>query len=286
MFRRIVFISILWTCLVGQPELAAQATLPNFTVTRLSDDQVLLQWKNPDTALRQLSIQQSADSLTGFRTLLTMPDASTPENGTVINRPAAGKMFYRLYLMYPRGRFVFTTIRRPAVIPPATRVQTTLNPTTAGTIVPATLQRPVPYEPGRSAVGTVPPIDHLIKPDSVARTRPQLGALPKLTPGKGIEVKKPTDSPDEPNSYVPSLNVYTHRDGYVFIQLPESLKLAEVQLRFFTETRQFLFELNHPTLRAFRIDKTNFYQSGWFQFEIWQKGKLIESNRFFIPLEF
>ena len=85
---------------------------------------------------------------------------------------------------------------------------------------------------------------------------------------------------------MPSLTVFTHRDGYVFIQLPVTVNLTNTQIRFFTEEGQALFELTNPALRSFRIDKSNFYRAGWYRFEIWQKGKMTESNRFFLPLEF
>jgi len=64
------------------------------------------------------------------------------------------------------------------------------------------------------------------------------------------------------------------------------MNLANTQIRFFTEEGHALFELINPAIRAFRIDKSNFYRAGWYRFEIWQKGKLIESNLFYLPLEF
>ncbi len=144
----------------------------------------------------------------------------------------------------------------------------------------------MPYVPGSSAIATVPPIEHLVKPDSVARISPKINSLPTLTPGKGIAIKKQIILPTEPKQFMPSLTVFTHRDGYVFIQLPVTVNLTNTQIRFFTEEGQALFELTNPALRSFRIDKSNFYRAGWYRFEIWQKGKMTESNRFFLPLEF
>lgn len=285
MFFRILCTALLVSLLVHQ-DVDAQPVLPNFSVTRLSEDKVLIQWKNPDTSLRQLSIQQSKDSLRGFQTLLTMPDPTPPENGTIINRPGAGKLFYRLYLMYPKGKFVFSIVRSPIPVPPPSLKPVELIELPNKEPIASTVQKPAPYKPGSSAIGTVPPIEHLVKPDSVARTRPELSPLPKLTPGTGIEVKKETALPTEPDQYIPSLTVYTHRDGYVFIQLPPECNLSSTQIRFFNDNRQALFELTHPPLRSFRIDKTNFYRSGWYWFEIWQKGKMTEANRFYLPLEY
>ena len=266
--------------------LNAQPVLPQFAVIKLNNDRILVQWKNTDTTLRQISIQQSSDSLQGFRTLLTMPDPTTPENGTVINRPGAGQMYYRLYLMYPRGRFFFTKVLFPAAPQQPSLNKISINQPTTAPITPSPIQKPMPYVPGSSAIATVPAIEHLVKPDSVARITPKLNPLPTLTPGKGIVVKRHTNLPTEPKQFTPSLTVYTHRDGYVFIQLPVTVNLTNTQIRFFTEEGQALFELTNPALRSFRIDKSNFYRAGWYRFEIWQKGKMTESNRFFLPLEF
>ena len=281
-----IFFILLLALVLSRSELNSQPTLPQFAVTKLSDDRVLIQWKNPDSTLRQISIQQSADSGKGFRTLLTMPDPSTPENGTVINRTGAGQMFYRLYLMYPRGRFLFTKVLVPGSAPKPTVKPVSIEQSSTETPLPSPINKPTPYVPGRSATATVPPIEHLVKPDSVARVKPYLNKLPRLSPGEGIKVKKQKAPPTEPLQYTPSLTIFTHRDGYVFIQLPTTLNLGNTQVRFFTEDGQALFELNQPPIRVFRIDKTNFYRTGWYRFEIWQKGKMIETNRFFLPLEF
>ena len=271
--------------LIGS-DINSQPVLPQFAVTKLGEDRILIQWKNTDTSIRQISIQQSADGGRNFRTLLNMPDPTTSENGTVINRPGASQLYYRLYLLYPRGRFVFTPIKLPTSAPQPSLQSVTLNQSSTETPIPSPIKKPSPYVPGSSANATVPPIEHLVKPDSVARVRPNINPLPNLKPGSGIVIKKPTDLPTEPIQFTPSLTVFTHRDGYVFIQLPATLNSSNAQIRFFTEEGLALFELTNPPLRSFRIDKTNFYRSGWYRFEIWQKGKMIESNRFYLPLEF
>jgi hypothetical protein len=215
-----------------------------------------------------------------------MPDPTIPENGTVINRPGAGQLYYRLYLLYPRGRFLFTPIKLAASVPQPSLQSVSLNKPSTETPIPSPVQKPTLYVPGSSANVAVPPIEHLIKPDSVARIRPNINPIPNLKPGSGIVINRQKDLPTEPILFTPSLTVFTHRDGYVFIQLPATLNSSNVQIRFFTEEGQAIFELTNPPLRSFRIDKTNFYRSGWYRFEIWQKGKMIESNRFYLPLEF
>ncbi|MFN4893489.1 MAG: hypothetical protein ACK5G0_06995 [Bacteroidota bacterium] len=269
---------------------AAQETLPAFSLNKLNDDRVLIQWKNPDTSIRQLSIQQSADSLSGFRTILTMPDPTPEQNGTIISRPMAGKMFYRIYLLYPGGRYRFSFAKRPVPIPAAIPVsgsvgipdrpvpqKTTLNPAESS------------QDPGQLLIPTPTPRtkkDTAVAIPPVSRIQPKIGNVPDLTPGQRIDIKKTDSIQIDLDKFTPSLWVYTHRDGYPLIQLPATWDLSQVRIRFFQENGQILFELKQPPLHHFRIDKSNFSRSGWYSFEIILKGKVIEKNRLYIPLEF
>lgn len=256
----------------------SQDSLPKFTLYKLGPDKVLIQWKNTDTTLRQISIQQSADSLYRFKTVLTMPDPRLPENGTVITRPGADTMFYRIYLLYPKGRYLFSPSKLPQPEPPAPKPSP--KPTPVRPPVPpvtksdSTKNRSVP-------VAVLP-----VRSDTVSLVKPQIDAVPDLTPGQKFEVKKVHPKTQEPDRFIPSKHVFAHRDGYAFIELPNEWDLSQVEIRFFSENGQSLFDLKSPALRTFRVDKTNFYRAGWQEFEIWLKGKLVERNRFYLPLEF
>ncbi len=253
-------LTLLLALFLMRPALA-QDTLPAFDLYKLGPDKVLIQWRNPDTSLRQVSIQQSTDSLSRFKTILTMPDPRLPENGTVINRSGAGSAYYRIYLLYPKGKYFFTRSKLPQTPPPTTPSSTSV-----------TSQKPVP------------PIDKV--PDTVSLVRPQIGAIPNLTPGQKIDLKKVDRKPADPDRVLPSKHVFAHRDGYAFIEIPNEWDLSQVEIRFFAENGQPLFDLKSPSIRTFRVDKTNFYRAGWQVFEIWLKGKLVEKNKFYLPLEF
>jgi hypothetical protein len=217
-----------------------------------------------------------------------MPDPTPEQNGTIISRPMAGNMFYRIYLLYPGGRYRFSYAKRPvpipAVIPASGSVgipdrpvpqKTTINPAEPSQD-PDQLLIPTPRTKKDTAVA-IPP---------VSRIQPKIGNVPDLTPGQRVDIKKTDSIQIDLNRFTPSLWVYTHRDGYPLIQLPATWDLSQVRIRFFQENGQPLFELNQPPLQQFRIDKTNFSRSGWYSFEIILKGKVVEKNRLFIPLEF
>jgi hypothetical protein len=85
--------------------------------------------------------------------------------------------------------------------------------------------------------------------------------------------------------FIPSIHVYTHRDGYVRINLPEVTD-KKYQIKFYNEDNTFLFELKDIKETYLTLDKAVFYHSGWFKFELYEEGKIIEKHKFYLPKEF
>lgn len=81
--------------------------------------------------------------------------------------------------------------------------------------------------------------------------------------------------------WVPSVYVFTADDGNVSIILPEC-NSKKYHIKFFEENDQPLFELHEVKESALLLDKVNFLHSGWFKFELYENGKLIEKNKFLI----
>ncbi len=261
MLLRGPILALMGMALLINQSVQAQDTLPSFSAYRLAADRVQIEWKNPDTSLRQLSIQQSVDSLYGFKTILTVLNPRLPQNGTVLRVPTTGKIFYRIYLLYPRGKYLFTASKSPVAPPPP--------PPTP----------PPASRKNKDSIGT--------RTDSTRKDTVSQQPLSTIQPGQETtEKKKKTEPAPEPIRYVPSAYLFTQPDGYPFIKFPAEWDLTQVQIRFFQENGELLFALNQPPFRIFRIDKTNFHRAGWYPFEIWHKGVRIESNRFYLPLEF
>lgn len=90
-------------------------------------------------------------------------------------------------------------------------------------------------------------------------------------------VKKP--------DYIPSFYVYTNKDGYVFINLPDAAQ-KKYHIKFYEDDDTFLFEIKSIKESALTLDKVNFYHSGWFKFELYNDDKLVEKNKFYIAKDF
>jgi hypothetical protein len=87
------------------------------------------------------------------------------------------------------------------------------------------------------------------------------------------------------NVFIASKYVFTLADGYVRLNLPEDAA-KKYSIKFFDDKEKPLFEIKEIRPRNAKIDKANFYHAGWFRFELYESGKLVEKNKFFISKEF
>lgn len=94
--------------------LFAQDTLPKASVTIISN-RVLISWVNPYVYLTTINIQRSNDSLKYFTTIGSVLDVKNARNGFVDNFIGAPRMFYRLFLSFEGGTYIFTKSYRPYI---------------------------------------------------------------------------------------------------------------------------------------------------------------------------
>ena len=117
-------------------------------------------------------------------------------------------------------------------------------------------------------------------------TKPFLMNIDSLQWGDPSATPNPNYTKPQSITFTPSLHVYTNRDGYVRIQLPDDEKSKKYSIKFFEENGNFLFELKEIKEKDFKIDKTNFYHAGWFRFELYENGKLLEKHKFYLEKDF
>jgi len=99
--------------LFSQSIATAQDTLPKFSIRNIGNNRMVISWVNPFKNIRQISIQRSFDSLNNFKTILTVPDPTTPENGFVDTKAPNDHMYYRIYIMLEKGVFFFSPVKKP-----------------------------------------------------------------------------------------------------------------------------------------------------------------------------
>lgn len=83
----------------------------------------------------------------------------------------------------------------------------------------------------------------------------------------------------------PSNYVYTTADGNVNIRLPQAAQ-KKYHIKFFEPTGAFLFEVEQVAEPFLILEKAIFMHAGWFNFEIYEDGKLLEKWSLYIPLNY
>lgn len=91
----------------------SQDTLPRFSVINAGNNRILVSWTNNFDVIKQISIQRSFDSLTGYKSIMTVPDPTVLQNGYMDTKAPNDRMFYRLYILLDKGVFLFSNAKRP-----------------------------------------------------------------------------------------------------------------------------------------------------------------------------
>ena len=292
---------------------AAQDTLPSFTLVNKGNNRIIISWSNPyDKAIHQLSIQRSADSTKNFKSILTLPDPTVPENGYADTKATSEHMFYRLYILLDSGKYIFSKSKRP--VPDTIRVKEPPKeikpveqpayeaPKTENNKVIVT-EEPKPAVPEKKEI--IKPV--IIKPReiperiiyikkrdtligqvgerSVRRFRDSVATRTKDTlsynTADTIVIK-----PFVPKEvYRPSKYVFTEKDGNVKILLPLAAE-KKYTIKFFDEFNILILEIKQIKDNLLTLDKSNFMHAGWFKFELYEDGVLKEKHKLFIPKDF
>ena len=103
---------IVFVILFFSLKLFAQDTLPKVSVTNISNN-ILISWTNPFVTLTTINIQRSYDSTKNFSTIGSVLDVANKRNGLLDAKPLSSNMFYRLFLSFEGGTFIFTKSTRP-----------------------------------------------------------------------------------------------------------------------------------------------------------------------------
>ncbi len=90
--------------------------------------------------------------------------------------------------------------------------------------------------------------------------------------------------PSKPVITYPSSTIFTAKDNNIIIHL-EDAETKKYTVKFFDEAEKFLFELTKLKEEYLIIEKVNFVRTGWYRFELYENGLLIENNKFQILKE-
>src|SRR5579862_3675342 len=92
----------------------AQDTLPKVSVTQRSN-KVLISWTNAFTSVTTINIQRSYDSLKNFTTIGSVLNVTAKSNGFVDSKVFIPPQYYRLFISFEGGTYIFTQSHRPGI---------------------------------------------------------------------------------------------------------------------------------------------------------------------------
>ncbi len=291
--------------------LPAQDTLPKFSVTTKGNNRVFINWTNNFRAVSQISIQRSIDSLKNFKTILTVPDASIPQNGFVDTKAATPFMFYRLFIVLDSGKYEFSASKKPLwdTSKNSIRIFSEKNPLAGSkrevfadnlSISESKKLRDKingQNELNKDSLGLKPAIEKFFiikRRDSIlfqiAEKNFKSFRDSIVYKSKDTLVFRSIDTilikPFVPKEvFKASLYVFTEKDGNVSISLQDA-STKNYSVKFFDEKNNLLFEITKVKESSLIIDKANFLHAGWFRFELYEEATLKEKNKFFITKDF
>ena len=222
--------------LVSSKAIAQDNLLPKLSVKSIGN-RVIVSWKQDyKKIITTLNIQRSFDSTKNFKTIGEVLSPQSIENGYIDANPPYNRMYYRVFVAFDGGSYVYSKTYRAVK-------------------------------------------DTSIKRDSAGIQFPITGAnadLPwlKINP-KDIMV----ELDGKPKITYPSQTVFTLKDNNIFISL-QNTSTIKYSIRFYDDFDKFLFEIKKVKEDNFVIEKVNFGHSGWYKFELFENGELIEKNKF------
>ncbi len=103
----------------------SQDTLPHFSVKSINN-KVIISWKNNYGAtIATLNIQRSTDSLKNFTSIASMLDPNNKENGYVDAKAPNPNLYYRIFVAFVGGTYIYTKSQRGVVFISKKNIDTT-----------------------------------------------------------------------------------------------------------------------------------------------------------------
>jgi hypothetical protein len=102
---------------------------------------------------------------------------------------------------------------------------------------------------------------------------------------KGLRGKEQENKEPERVSWHPSNYIYTTADGNINIKLPDAVQ-KHYSVKFYEANGTFLFDIEKIGQPSLILEKAIFLHAGWFNFELFEDGKLKEKWSLFIPLNY
>ncbi len=280
MQKRIVAVLVLLLGIFITHVSKAQDGLPGFKVVDKGNGRIVISWKNNFETINQIAVQRSYDSLKQFTTIYSAPSPELPENGFADQIKPGTKVYYRIFYVLQGGTYFFTPVKSPGV-GILVIVNNVGKRDKATELIKEAIKSPAKkifIKVSDSLYATLIDGEYLRFKDSIInKTKDTLYPLSSDT----IVILQYI----QPYVWKSSNYVYTDKEGYLIINLPEADN-KKYELRILEEDNTLVLELKHIKYTYITLDKSNFYHAGWYKFELKEDGKIKDRNKFLIPKDF
>ncbi|MBC7536689.1 MAG: hypothetical protein H7258_13445 [Ferruginibacter sp.] len=226
--------------LISATKVNAQKILPGITVKNFGG-KIIVSWQNAFTQnVTNILIQRSYDSLKNYTTIGTVLNPQSRENGYSDLNPPYTKMYYRVSVSFEGGDYIISHPERPLKDISASNSIDNSNNT------------------------------RITDPDT---------RYPWLANPSADSIVLIAPSRKENEITYPSERIFTGRDNNIVIHLKDAASKKYIA-KFFDDKDSLLFELTKLNDEYLIIERVNFGHPGWFHFEIYEAGNLIEKNKF------
>jgi hypothetical protein len=258
-----------------------QAELPEFTVMDMGGGRIVVSWANKYPNMAQVAVQRSYDSLRRFSTIFSAESPGLPQNGYTDQVYGGVKVYYRIYYSLEGGAYFFTKAKRPTRDANYALSETDLRRDRVTETIKSSIGLPEKrffVKLGDTLVATLVNGDYNRFRDSIiSQTKDTLSLVGNDT----ILLKQYI----APVVYRTSIYVYPDKDGYIVLNLPEALT-KKYDLIVKEENDEPVLEIKQVKATYLTLDKADFYHGGWYNFELWENGKLKEKNKFYLAKDF
>jgi hypothetical protein len=248
--------------MVKQHLLIAQASLPEFSAI-VKKGTTIISWNTPAEKLTLLVIQKSTDSINNFKSVASMPDPNTPNNGYVDKNNPTQLFFYRIFYVGVNGKYYFTR---------SSRATKEAMPTELKNFVKDTLP-----EKNKGVPAAMPLPEYIPKKETI-------DAL-KINEEKSLATKFQITIETEKIGAESTLKtnpfLFINKENNLMLFLPDIHK-RKFHLHVYKEDGSTIFQMRNIKDPQLLIDKSNFIYSGWFKYEIFEGEQLKEKGRFLI----
>lgn len=248
--------------------------LPSFNATD-KNGTTIISWEKPPETLTLLVIQRSTDSLNGYKSIGSMPDPNTPQNGYADKGNKGLVHYYRIFYVSTNGKYYFTSSKKASA--PIVEASPMIIPKKDSISIP--VKKELIFEEEKTVLADNDP--DTIETISKKKLIESAFTLREDTFHTRFNIQLITEKIGPANNLSPNPFLFINKENNLTLVLPETNK-RKFNLQVWKEDGEIIFHMKNIKESQLLIDKSNFIYSGWFRYEISEGERVKEKGKFFI----